>query len=443
MTKNPKILSIVLAGGEGTRLMPLTRDRAKPAVPFGGVYRLIDFPLSNLVNSGYRQVVVLTQYKSHSLDRHISQVWRFSPLLGSYVSPVPAQQRLGKHWYLGSADAIYQTINIIEDVQPDIVVIVGADHVYRMDFEQMVQQHIESGAEFTVAGIRQPIEESNQFGVIEVDPDHPNMIKNFQEKPPTTTGLPDNPNQILASMGNYVANTKALFEALALDEKAADTKHDMGGDIAPYFASRNEAGVYDFNSNEIPGSTATDHAYWRDVGTIKQFYDAHMDLIAYVPEFNLYEEYWKIYTKSEIQPPDYIAADSVVERSIIGEGSEVYGEVYNSVIGCGVTIGKETVIRDSIIMNQTQIGEGCEINKAIIAENVVVGNQVKLGVGEETENDTAPHIYNHGLVTIGEKSVIPDGISVGKNSVISGVTAAADYEDSQLASGKTLIKAGE
>ena len=208
---NPKILSIVLAGGEGTRLMPLTRDRAKPAVPFGGVFRLVDFPLSNLVNSGYQQVIVLTQYKSHSLDRHISQVWRFSPLLGSYVSPVPAQQRLGKHWYLGSADAIYQTINIIEDVQPDIVVIVGADHVYRMDFEQMVQQHIESGAEFTVAGIRQPIEESNQFGVIEVDPDHPSMIKNFQEKPATTTGLPDNPNQILASMGNYVANTKALF----------------------------------------------------------------------------------------------------------------------------------------------------------------------------------------------------------------------------------------
>lgn len=203
MAKNPKILSIVLAGGEGTRLMPLTRDRAKPAVPFGGVFRLIDFPLSNLVNSGYMQTVVLTQYKSHSLDRHISTVWRFSPLLGNYVSPVPAQQRLGKHWYLGSADAIYQTINIIEDVQPDIVVIVGADHVYRMDFQQMVQQHIESGAEFTVAGIRQPISQSNQFGVIEVDPDHPNMIKSFQEKPQTTTGLPDDPNSILASMGNY------------------------------------------------------------------------------------------------------------------------------------------------------------------------------------------------------------------------------------------------
>ena len=200
---NPKILSIVLAGGEGTRLMPLTRDRAKPAVPFGGVFRLVDFPLSNLVNSGYQQVIVLTQYKSHSLDRHISLTWRFSPLLGNYVSPVPAQQRLGKHWYLGSADAIYQTINIIEDVQPDIVVIVGADHVYRMDFSQMVQQHIESGAEFTVAGIRQPISQSNQFGVIEVDPDHPNMIKSFQEKPETTTGLPDDPNSFLASMGNY------------------------------------------------------------------------------------------------------------------------------------------------------------------------------------------------------------------------------------------------
>lgn len=219
------------------------------------------------------------------------------------MSPVPAQQRLGKHWYLGSADAIYQTINIIEDVQPDIVVIVGADHVYRMDFGQMVEQHIESGAEFTVAGIRQPLEESNQFGVINVDPNHPNMIREFQEKPATTEGLPDDPNSFLASMGNYVANTDALFDALAKDEKAADTKHDMGGDIAPYFASRGEAGVYDFNSNVIPGSTPTDHAYWRDVGTIKQFYDAHMDLIAYVPEFNLYNQAWPIYTNSGTLPP--------------------------------------------------------------------------------------------------------------------------------------------
>ena len=303
MAKNPKILSIVLAGGEGTRLMPLTRDRAKPAVPFGGVFRLIDFPLSNLVNSGYMQTVVLTQYKSHSLDRHISTVWRFFAVARQLRLPCSGSAATWQALVSRSADAIYQTINIIEDVQPDIVVIVGADHVYRMDFQQMVQQHIESGAEFTVAGIRQPISQSNQFGVIEVDPEHPNMIKSFQEKPQTTTGLPDDPNSILASMGNYVANTDALFEALALDEKAEDTKHDMGGDIAPYFAARNEAGVYDFNSNEIPGATPTDHAYWRDVGTLKQFYDAHMDLISYVPEFNLYNTEWPIYTLSGNLPP--------------------------------------------------------------------------------------------------------------------------------------------
>lgn len=214
MAKSPKVLAIVLAGGEGTRLMPLTRDRAKPAVPFGGVYRLVDFPLSNLVNSGYSQIVVLTQYKSHSLDRHISKVWRFSPLLDAYVSPVPAQQRLGKHWYLGSADAVYQTINIIEDTEPDYVVIVGADHVYRMDFNQMLQQHIKSGASFTVAGIRQPVESSNQFGVIDVDPNHPHMIRGFKEKPQATQGIPGSPNEILASMGNYIANTDALFTLL-------------------------------------------------------------------------------------------------------------------------------------------------------------------------------------------------------------------------------------
>ena len=379
MTKNPKILSIVLAGGEGTRLMPLTRDRAKPAVPFGGVYRLIDFPLSNLVNSGYRQVVVLTQYKSHSLDRHISQVWRFSPLLGSYVSPVPAQQRLGKHWYLGSADAIYQTINIIEDVQPDIVVIVGADHVYRMDFEQMVQQHIESGAEFTVAGIRQPIEESNQFGVIEVDPDHPNMIKNFQEKPPTTTGLPDNPNQILASMGNYVANTKALFEALALDEKAADTKHDMGGDIAPYFASRNEAGV---------------------------------DLIAYVPEFNLYNQDWPIYTMSGNLPPAKFvhagrdrlghATDSIVSPGVIVSG----GEVHHSVLSPNVRIHSWAQIVDSVLFDGVVINRRARVYKAILDKNVVLTENSTVGI--DTEHDLA-----RGF------TVTPDGITVvPKNTIV-------------------------
>ena len=290
--------------------------------------------------------------------------------------------------------------------------IVGADHVYRMDFEQMVQQHIESGAEFTVAGIRQPIEESNQFGVIEVDPDHPSMIKNFQEKPATTTGLPDNPNQILASMGNYVANTKALFEALALDEKAPDTKHDMGGDIAPYFASRNEAGVYDFNSNEIPGSTATDHAYWRDVGTIKQFYDAHMDLIAYVPEFNLYNQDWPIYTMSGNLPPAKFvhagrdrlghATDSIVSPGVIVSG----GEVHHSVLSPNVHIHSWAQIVDSVLFDGVIINRRARVYKAILDKNVVLTENSTVGI--DTEHDLA-----RGF------TVTPDGITVvPKNTIV-------------------------
>ena len=388
MAKNPKILSIVLAGGEGTRLMPLTRDRAKPAVPFGGVFRLIDFPLSNLVNSGYMQTVVLTQYKSHSLDRHISTVWRFSPLLGNYVSPVPAQQRLGKHWYLGSADAIYQTINIIEDVQPDIVVIVGADHVYRMDFQQMVQQHIDSGAEFTVAGIRQPISQSNQFGVIEVDPEHPNMIKSFQEKPQTTTGLPDDPNSILASMGNYVANTDALFEALSLDEKAEDTKHDMGGDIAPYFAARHEAGVYDFNSNEIPGATPTDHAYWRDVGTLEAYWKANLDLASVVPELDMYDRNWPIRTYNESLPP----AKFVQDRS----GS--HGMTLNSLVSGGCVISGSVVVQ-SVLFSRVRVNSFCNIDSAVLLPEVWVGRSCRLR-----------------RCVIDRACVIPEGMVIGENA---------------------------
>lgn len=414
MAKSPKILSIVLAGGEGTRLMPLTKDRAKPAVPFGGVFRLIDFPLSNLVNSDYRHIVVLTQYKSHSLDRHISQVWRFSPLLGNYVSPVPAQQRLGKHWYLGSADAIYQTINIIEDVKPDIVVIVGADHVYRMDFEQMVQQHIESGAEFTVAGIRQPISQSDQFGVIEVDPEHPNMIKSFQEKPKETTGLPDAPDQILASMGNYVANTDALFEALAKDANAQDTKHDMGGDIAPYFAARHEAGVYDFTTNQIPGSTEKDHAYWRDVGTLKQFYDAHMDLIAYVPEFNLYNEDWPIYTNTGMLPPakfvhagrDRVghATDSIVSPGVIVSG----GEIHHSVISPKVHVHSWSQVVDSILFDNVTINRRARVYKAILDKNVVLAENATVGIDTEHDLERGFTVTPDGITVVPKGTIVTD-----------------------------------
>ena len=418
-----EMIAMLLAGGQGSRLGVLTSKVAKPAVAFGGKYRIIDFPLSNCINSGVDTVGVLTQYQPLRLNTHIGIgiPWDLDRNIGGVTVLPPYEKSTNSEWYTGTANAIYQNLEYMESYNPEYVLILSGDHIYKMDYEVMLDFHKANNAEVTIAVMPVPIEEASRFGIMIADENH--RITEFEEKP-------EHPRSNLASMGIYIFNWKTLKEALiAMADQPA---LDFGKHVIPYCHEKG-APLYAY---EFTG-------YWKDVGTLSSYWEANMELIDIVPEFNLYEEYWKIYTKSEIQPPDYIAADSVVERSIIGEGSEVYGEVYNSVIGCGVTIGKGTVIRDSIIMNQTQIGEGCEINKAIIAENVVVGNQVKLGVGEEAENDTAPHIYNHGLVTIGEKSVIPDGISVDKNSVISGVTAAADYEDSQLASGKTLIKAGE
>ena len=418
-----EMIAMLLAGGQGSRLGVLTSDVAKPAVAFGGKYRIIDFPLSNCINSGIDTVGVLTQYQPLRLNTHIGIgiPWDLDRNNGGVTVLPPYERSNNSEWYTGTANAIYQNLRYMESYNPEYVLILSGDHIYKMDYEVMLDFHKANNAEVTIAVMPVPIEEASRFGIMIADENH--RITEFEEKP-------EHPRSNLASMGIYIFNWKTLKEALiAMADQPA---LDFGKHVIPYCHEKG-APLYAY---EFTG-------YWKDVGTLSSYWEANMELIDIVPEFNLYEEYWKIYTKSEIQPPDYIAGDSVVERSIIGEGSDIYGEVYNSVIGCGVTIGKGTVIRDSIIMNQTQIGEGCEINKAIIAENVVVGNQVKLGVGEEAENDTAPHIYNHGLVTIGEKSVIPDGISVGKNSVISGVTAAADYEDSQLASGKTLIKAGE
>ena len=423
MYNKKECVAMLLAGGQGSRLYALTKNVAKPAVPYGGKYRIIDFPLSNCINSGIDTVGVLTQYQPLRLNTHIGIgiPWDLDRNNGGVTVLPPYEKSNNSEWYSGTANAIYQNMNYMEQYNPEYVLILSGDHIYKMDYEVMLDFHKENNADVTIATMPVPLEEASRFGIVIADEDK--RIQDFEEKP-------EHPRSNLASMGIYIFNWKTLKEALiAMADQPA---LDFGKHVIPYCHEKG-APLYAY---EFTG-------YWKDVGTLSSYWEANMELIDIVPEFNLYEEYWKIYTKSEIQPPDYIAGDSVVERSIIGEGSDIYGEVYNSVIGCGVTIGKGTVIRDSIIMNQTQIGEGCEINKAIIAENVVVGNQVKLGVGEETENDTAPHIYNHGLVTIGEKSVIPDGISVGKNSVISGVTAAADYEDSQLASGKTLIKAGE
>src|SRR5262245_6494086 len=332
-TGRKRVLAIVLAGGEGKRLMPLTADRAKPAVPFAGIYRLIDFALSNVVNSGYLRVVVLTQYKSHSLDKHVTTTWRMSTLLGNYVAPVPAQQRVGKHWYLGSADAIYQSLNLMHDDQPEIVVVVGADHVYRMDFAQMVDQHMASGASCRVAASRQPLSLADQFGVIDVEPGNPRSIREFLEKPKNPRGLPDNPDEVLASMGNYVFDADALAEAVTRDSDMQGSKHDMGGDIVPAFVRRQEAGVCDFKDNEVPGATDRDRGYWRDVGTMRSYYDAHMDVVTPLPVFNLYNTAWPIYTDYGPQPPAKltkggdgsvpVSEDALLSPGVVVSGGQV------------------------------------------------------------------------------------------------------------------------
>lgn len=409
-----KVLSIVLAGGEGNRLMPLTADRAKPAVPFAGGYRLIDFALSNLVNSGYLQIVVLTQYKSHSLDRHISETWRMSTQLGRYVASVPAQQRVGKSWFLGSANAIYQSLNLIHDANPDIVVVVGADHVYRMDFQQMVQQHVASGAKATVAAVRQPLNMANQFGVIEVDKNDPQKISAFVEKPAETEGLAADPTQFLASMGNYVFDADALVEALRIDAERLDTKHDMGGDIIPYFVSQGEAGVYDFTLNDIPGSTDRDRTYWRDVGTIDSFYDAHMDLISPVPVFNLYNSEWPIYTRQSISPPaKFVRGDNntvgTALDSIVASGSVISGGIVEgSVLSNDVYVGPATRIQDSVLMDKVRIGEGAVVKRAIIDKNVKVPAGAAIGLDPDLDRARGFKVTESGITVLAKGQVVPE-----------------------------------
>lgn len=418
-----EMIAMLLAGGQGSRLGVLTSKVAKPAVAFGGKYRIIDFPLSNCINSGVDTVGVLTQYQPLRLNTHIGIgiPWDLDRNIGGVTVLPPYEKSSNSEWYTGTANAIYQNLEYMESFNPEYVLILSGDHIYKMDYEVMLDFHKANNAEVTIAVMPVPLEEASRFGIMITDENK--KITEFEEKP-------EHPRSNLASMGIYIFNWKTLKEALiAMNEQPA---LDFGKHVIPYCHEKG-APLYAY---EFTG-------YWKDVGTLSSYWEANMELIDIVPEFNLYEEYWKIYTKSEIQPPQYIGEDCVVERSIIGEGSDIQGEVYNSVIGCGVTVGKGSVVRDSIIMNQSCIGDGCQLNKAIIAENVRIGDNVSLGVGEEAENETAPHIYNHGIVTIGERSVIPNGISVGKNSVISGVTTADDYEDSQLASGKTLIKAGE
>ncbi|MHA7238778.1 glucose-1-phosphate adenylyltransferase [Arthrobacter sp. TMS1-12-1] len=408
-----KVLAVVLAGGEGKRLMPLTADRAKPAVPFAGSYRLIDFALSNLVNSGYLQIVVLTQYKSHSLDRHISETWRMSTQLQNYIASVPAQQRRGKSWFLGSANAIYQSLNLIHDARPDIVVVIGADHVYRMDFEQMVDAHVKSGASVSVAAVRQPMNLVDQFGVIETDPDDPGRIAAFVEKPQSTPGLPDDPDSFLASMGNYVFTTDALLKALEDDAARLDTKHDMGGDIIPYFVERNDAAVYDFTTNEIPGSTDRDRQYWRDVGTMDSYYDANMDLISPLPLFNLYNLQWPIYTRQSVSPPAKFvrsasgrsgeAHDSIVSAGVVVSG----GAVTTSVLATDVFIDEAAEVTGCVLLDKVQVGPGAVVRRAIIDKNVRIPAGATIGVDADLDRRRGLAVTDSGLTIVSKGQVIP------------------------------------
>lgn len=403
MSRKKKVLAIVLAGGEGKRLMPLTEDRAKPAVPFGGGYRLIDFALSNLVNSGYLQIVVLTQYKSHSLDRHLSETWRLSTQLGNYVASVPAQQRRGKDWFLGSANAIYQSMNLIDDADPDIVVVVGADHVYRMDFADMVDFHINSGAKATVAGVRQTMDMVTSFGVIETDPNDVSKISRFVEKPQSTAPLPDDPNAFLASMGNYVFDRDALVEALRYDEQQEGTKHDMGGDIMPYFSDRGEAAVYDFTNNNVPGSTDRDRQYWRDVGTLDSYYDSHMDLIRPLPVFNLYNYSWPLYTHQIMAPPAKtvrgpngqpgVALDSIVSPGVLITG----GRVESSVLASKVVVEHDARVSESVIMQNARVGAGAQVHRAIIDKNMVIPPGATIGINKEEDLARGFTVTDSGL----------------------------------------------
>jgi glucose-1-phosphate adenylyltransferase len=391
------VLGIVLAGGEGKRLWPLTADRAKPAVPFGGNYRLVDFVLSNLVNGGLHRLCVLTQYKSHSLDLHISTTWRLSSVLGQYITTVPAQQRLGRRWFTGSADAIFQSQNLISDEQPDYIAVFGADHVYRMDPSQMLAQHVASGAGATVAGIRVPRAEAKAFGCIRSDAS--GRITEFLEKPDDPPAVPDDPDVTFASMGNYVFTTEVLLDALRADSEDGDSDHDMGGDIIPRLVAKGDAAVYDFADNVVPGATPRDAGYWRDVGTIDSYYDAHRDLISVHPIFNLYNQRWPIRTAAWPLPPAKFVEGGIAQDSVVGAGSIISGAIVRrSVVSPDVRIDNGAEVSDSVVMPGVRIGRGAIVRGAILDKNVRVPDGALMGV--DPAADRQRYMVSPGGITV-------------------------------------------
>jgi glucose-1-phosphate adenylyltransferase len=403
------VLGVVLAGGEGKRLLPLTAPRAKPAVPFGGSYRLIDFVLSNLVNSGIMRIAVLTQYKSSSLDRHISLTWRMSSLLGNYVISVPAQQRLGPQWYRGSADAIFQSLNFLDDERPDYVAVFGADHVYRMDASQMLDAHIASGAALTVAGIRVPRVSGTEFGVIATDPSG-RRIESFLEKPADPPGLPDAPEETFASMGNYVFTSDALVDALHADAGDDASSHDMRGDLVPRLVLEGAAGVYDFVLNEVPGTTDRDRGYWRDVGTIDNYHDAHMDLVSIDPAFNLYNRHWPILSYHDPLPGAKFVEGGRAHESIVAPGCILAGAVVDhSVLATSVDVRHDAHVAESVLFNGVKVGRGATLRRAILDKNVVVPDGVSIGVDHEHDRARGFAVSPGGITVVGKGAEVPAG----------------------------------
>lgn len=420
--RKKEMIAMLLAGGQGSRLGVLTSKVAKPAVAFGGKYRIIDFPLSNCINSGIDTVGVLTQYQPLRLNSHIGIgiPWDLDRNFGGVTILPPYEKSSNSEWYTGTANAIYQNLDYMETFHPDYVLILSGDHIYKMDYEVMLDYHKANKADITIAAMPVPMEEASRFGVVVTDGE--GRIEEFQEKPPQ-------PKSNLASMGIYIFSWQVLKDALVALRNEPGC--DFGKHIIPYCHENGQRlFAYEYNG------------YWKDVGTLGSYWEANMELIDIIPEFNLYEEFWKIYTNSPILPPQYVASQAVIDRCIIGNGAEIYGEVHNCIISSGVVIGEGAVVRDSIIMRDVQIGQGCVIDKAIIAENTKIGKNAVLGIGSDVPNRLKPAIYSFGLVTIGENSVIPESVQIGKNTAISGVTSKEDYPDGVLESGETLIKAG-
>ena len=418
-----EMIAMLLAGGQGSRLGILTAKVAKPAVSFGGKYRIIDFPLSNCINSGVDTVGVLTQYQPLRLNTHIGIgiPWDLDRNIGGVSILPPYEKSVNSEWYTGTANAIYQNLDYIESYHPDYVLILSGDHIYKMDYEVMLSAHKANKADVTIAAMPVPMEEAGRFGILVTDRE--GRISRFEEKP-------DQPGSNLASMGIYIFSWPVLRETLI--RLSSQPNCDFGKHIIPYCGARGmRMFAYEYNG------------YWKDVGTLSSYWEANMELIDIIPEFNLYEEFWKIYTNCMNLPPQYISPEGVVDKCIISNGCEIYGEVHSSVLGAGVNIGKGSVIRDSIIMRDVSIGENCVIEKAIIAENTEIGSNVAIGIGSDVPNRMRPDIYNGGLVTIGENSRIPTDVQIGKNTAVSGVTAAVDYPNGVLESGETLIKAGD